>query len=876
MGYSPAINDLYTCELILASELSEDKTYDVVSDDSTEESIEHKLNYINPNIETLPLSVNKLQFRDGNKKTINSGFKNYNFLNNKGTSTIPIEYEFIVGYKIDITDIKPTLIQATTVCALYHKDASGNYNYRDFGIYEQDGEYLSDVMFYNSGTSEQEIFGLCKQIATQSTKTMLEQCQSITSPYISAAQEIRTPGKLNSGTPLQQMIPYIGKLTFCQPHVHGLSETYGVNIHEGPYSDQYGIPPKAGHWPTYGSDDDRETGYGIVPRMYLFNHPKYNLSLNTKNAILYNSEFISTLHYETFVGYAFGVNTSNDDETHWVGNLAMRRYTGFTGEQLATFNRKLLKTMETVYAYNPDYDSLAINVGNVQIQNKNIKFTSNLVNQKSNLNFSNSTSLNDYIYLGPIKFSDYLEGLNMYSENYLGVKIPITTIKDGKSVINDQLQFIPDFTYCGTEEGKYLVSSITYNTPTPYEIEDELSFKTPTTLFVKHSDGTQELLSGSINKRALYGFNSKLKKLVQLDVSNYTISSDGTLKLNSSDDASEKQTTSINFNKDTLTHAIESYYNFNYDFIGSDGVTTTVEVSTTINTNSSNMCVIACGENSIILAVQREGGELAKGFTFNYDASLNSKGTSMYTHYAQVGDARVYCIGRVLDYSEVALDTGSGHKLPLTIQSYESLHSLLYNGFGTFVTNSGENRSYTIESLEVAGDHRTYINGNVVHKNESVLVYDMSNFSVEVEMENLTEAKHIELYELTIDNMNIDIIRNAKLSEYQEAVIATSPTLNYSSNNMGSPYKVDNTFNDSRLRGTSITINDLTYEPNTEGHRLFMKNNLCKYDSAYRGKLYYRDWNNGNVHESWICADTEHLNCLFLYTGPCFTTDNLN
>jgi hypothetical protein len=87
------------------------------------------------------------------------------------------------------------------------------------------------------------------------------------------------------------------------------------------------------------------------------------------------------------------------------------------------------------------------------------------------------------------------------------------------------------------------------------------------------------------------------------------------------------------------------------------------------------------------------------------------------------------------------------------------------------------------------------------------------------------------------------------------------------------------------LRGSSILINDLIYEPNPDGHRLFMKNNLCVYNPLYRGKIYYRylqTIQNGSgesdntYHESWEYNKTKYLNNLFIFTGPCFTSDNLN
>jgi hypothetical protein len=52
-------------------------------------------------------------------------------------------------------------------------------------------------------------------------------------------------------------------------------------------------------------------------------------------------------------------------EWHTVSN--MRKYTGFTGEDIVTFNTKMLKTMSSVYAYNPDYDSLTVKAGNINL-----------------------------------------------------------------------------------------------------------------------------------------------------------------------------------------------------------------------------------------------------------------------------------------------------------------------------------------------------------------------------------------------------------------------------------------------------------------------------------------------------------------------------
>ena len=85
-----------------------------------------------------------------------------------------------------------------------------------------------------------------------------------------------------------------------------------------------------------------------------------------------------------------------------------------------------------------------------------------------------------------------------------------------------------------------LLTSLTYNTPAPEELEDELTFKSSNTLVVNHHDNTKVFLNGIPNKKALYGYSSKYNKLVQLDVTNYEILEGG--KLNVKDDITEIST----------------------------------------------------------------------------------------------------------------------------------------------------------------------------------------------------------------------------------------------------------------------------------------------------------------------------------------------
>ena len=198
---------------------------------------------------------------------------------------------------------------------------------------------------------------------------MVQQCGDL-NPIETEAQEIRIQGKLNTGEPLKQLVNSIGKLSFCQPHAHGLSEINGVNLHEGKNTSNYGIPSEAGGGTKLKGMNSKEDTWGIAPRNYLFNNPKYNLCLNTKNTINYNSEFLSTLDYKEISStiWLFNCDNNNEDERNlWYGPTTLREYTGFTGSEIATFNKKMVETMKYVYAYNPDYDSLTVNVGDVSL-----------------------------------------------------------------------------------------------------------------------------------------------------------------------------------------------------------------------------------------------------------------------------------------------------------------------------------------------------------------------------------------------------------------------------------------------------------------------------------------------------------------------------
>ena len=139
------------------------------------------------------------------------------------------------------------------------------------------------------------------------------------------------------------------------------------------------------------------------------------------------------------------------------------------------------------------------------------------------------------------------------------------------------------------------------------------------------------------------------------------------------------------------------------------------------------------------------------------------------------------------------------------------------------------------------------------------------------------------LFEIKLKKINFTITKTSKLENTPESFVQTTVTRDYWKKE-GNAYKIIETYKDSRLRGSSITINDLVYEASVDKHRLFIRNNPATYDQYLRGKIYYRYLqtikdgsgdSNKTQDASWEYNKTKYLNNLFIYTGPCYTVDNL-
>lgn len=859
LSYSPEINSYYKCNLQLVSDSDLHKTFDIKKDSEISNSSD-VLNYKNT-VGSLKLEFNKLGFYSDYhaSEKIDYNFKNYNFITNDYNVTIPIKYKFIVGYNVVISEIRKTEVPATTICALCHMQDDETYNYEDFGVYEQSDSsgthLLSKTMFYNGGTASEEEFGLCMQVETSGVN-MLEECH-ITVPIHTAASNISLPGKLNTGEPLKQILESVGKLTFCLPHAHGMSNDNGVNIYK--YDDgTLGIAPEQGGWGVEDKNDADDT-YGIRPHESFFKSPcYYNMSLITPN-VINTSIFLSMIDYDITSGKIRGYDYDYDTESAWSkDSYTMRKFTGFTGSQVADFNKKLMESMKNIYAYNPDYDSLTVNVGNVSAESNKIQFTSNLINTYSELDLGEQ-NFNDFIFIGSISFSDYLNLINTHSIDYLESKIKIENIdSEGNSQILPHIQLKPSFEFCGTPESPYLISSLTYNTDTPSELVSELSYASSNQTAVKHHDGSLTFINGIPNKKVLYGYDNK--KLIQLDVSNYEIDLSGKINIKAYSEPINRPGSQYISNSSLYS---DEGYTFNYDFTDDDGDKQSVELT----------CKIVFDRGFLENGVSSDSGTIAVASVghspIEMRVILTAKSTDKYIYRATCNTIEYNIAGRVVDYRYISTDDKIGIKLQ--DQSYDTLLDLAaFDERSVSIVNRDGTISETVNTafLDDKINYAILAGGNKIDSSVSK-TYPGST----LRLQSISNYKAVTtLYTISPSVVHFNITRQTNLAYSDSDIIhvKTTPTNQYAERNSEKKYIVK--YNKARFRGTSLTVNDLVYDPRLNGHRLCVKNGDYISDNSIRPKIYYRSYSD---KASWKYSSTKLKNSLYLFTGPCFTINNL-
>ena len=810
LSYSPELNKYFKCTLSLISNESKDSTFSIKSKVSNSEEA---LQYINKN-NKLQTDINKIAFDSSNQNITVSGkeFRALNFINPSPeleSDYIPINYEFVVGYKAHITNIRATEVPATTVCALFHSNGE-DYNYEDFGIYKKvaqddinDVKYLSNAAFYNEGSKNLSIFGICRQLKAEENGAISTHWQSIDSIETEAVK-ITTPLRFNTGESLKYLTPHIGKYAFCQPYVPTISDQYNANL--------------------YVNDSNPNSLIIRLDKTTINSaykeYPRYSLVLNTYSSVILSSEFISTIHYDI-----------NDDT---------RIYSWFTGLDIETFNRKLLKTMSSVYVYNPDYDSLKVNLGDVVVVDNEVQFVSNLISTDSYLELPDNKTLNDYIYFGTMQVSEYLRNLESHSMNFDPNSDPkfdpnsgIVSSIDGKPLA--QVTFEPSYLYCGTSDSNYLISTLNYNTPKPEEFENELTFKTMSGIVVKHANGSINLVSGKLNKNALYGFSTN-NCLVQLDVSNYTIEGNGSLTIGDEIYAGEQSVSVVMPNQSILGDYIRDI-----QFVDSDGTISLISGKLNFSNGS-------CYEDYLILE------DLNGSVNHNIITTPTLDFGNSKEYSAELVSVEVEkCTGAILHADDWGID-----KMCDVDQTLVTKFELATKKSGEIRVQIGKNSGF----ITTDGYIKTNIEEISTHVENPK--YTIENGNLKVWIDQPYENDYGIIYAIKIKNLTFKITKTIDISKRKDTVINGVKTKKYS-DIIDDEYTVSKY--DVQLRGTSLTLNDLYYDPSNSNHRLFVREGLVSNITTGTNKLYFRK-DTGKF-------DGADINCILLQTGPCFTIDNL-
>lgn len=874
-SYDPNINNQFKCTLELSNDAG-DGQLDIKSNSS---------NYTNPS-DILGYDINQtnqniIQFNSNTAPTINvDNLSQYGFMNIKGNSYIDIIYNFIVAHHISISDIRETKVPATTVCALCHKKDDGTYNYEDFGIYEKtdnDGKsyYFSNTVFYNAGTNKDVEFGLCKQLSQAGT--ILEQCQS----YINSNYEsyrITKPRLFNTKNPLQNLVGSIGKLAFLEPYVGGLSEETGVNVCYASVTGNSHHISAGSLWitPDLGGGSDANGTWGFAPSRKLYQHPSYIACLNTKDMLNYVSEFIVTMQNNTAEipaeGTPFIIGRSESDpyDDNVVGvsgynkPIQAREFIGLTGPELASFNKTLLTTMKDIYAYNPDYDSLLVRQGNVNIKNTQSQFTSNLLSKYASL--GDIDSINDYIQFSYIKVSDYLNYMNKYSDNIIQVK---ENNENEPNTWLPQINFKPDLTYCGGEGTSALLTTLTYNIPEPINLYNELSFSQDTdSIIVRKEDGSISRVKGNLNKNALYGYNDN-NSLVQLDVANYNIEQNGHLVL--------LKTPII-----THTQKYNAVWQEEVTVVPSDlNTTSSISIESKFRKYSADVTSanqFKTDNNKLIAYISITDVNGEKQLYDNPVFDFNIRGEYGATIEKQNIQLKIWSY--FIDNTQMASTNAS--KYIFNQQDFSDVWTLFTTGSGS-LKRGNSYEQVSINSLTTLFSHYVYVDdetigvGGYSYPSQYTLSSNkLIKINPDLRTDNLTGINWVVLVEIS------DIeIKSTHLLDYdnsEKSIINFYKSKEYSSF-VNNKYEVYNNYKNSVFIGTSITINDLLYEPNQNGHRLYVNPKYVKYSyDEPRAKLYFRTLTpdaGSNRSTTWL-GDTDYHNSIHINTGPCFTPEFWN
>lgn len=888
----PDINDKFQCTLFLKNDSGE-ALYDIKSDNSELISSKDIIGY-DPSTQTD--IKNNISFESGESELLIKGITKYTFLSNPDNkNNIPINYNFIVGHEVNITNIKDSKVPSTTVCALCHKREDGTYNYEDFGIYEvsigSEQYYFSNTIIYNAGDSTKETLGLYKQQGMEGN--LGDQCYSVQESSQDAVTRTRA-GALGSGKNLKSLVNSIGNLTFCLPHAHGaLKSEYGwpniydtVHVVNADQENPKGVLNLGRPIDPEFTFKHKDIMKGIRPAFYYYKIPRYNSCLLTQTCIDQCNELISTMEINILEegrtandqgsGDKMDRYDSNDFET-----IVSSEFIGFTGNQLQEYNKKLIQTMKSVYAYNPDYDYITISQGDITIKDTKCKFTSNLFSKDANLFIKGTndpiTSLNDYICFGQVPISYYLTEMDKFSD---------IVVKENDQWVK-QIDFIPDLTYCGGNGYTAMLTTLTYNIPKPTQLYRELTYDNSNQIMIKKEDGTTKMLDGIPNKYALYGYIEDKNSLVQLDVSNYNIDNDGFLSFT---------------NKRTLTQTWDLSKVINID----DGLLLDQNFSDSYKwevsckpINKVNDLTMKEGKGGVILWCEsseympaQAGLQVNKiNPDFRKNAKCNWK-------------LKIHAMGINTEY--MSKEKSEGILFNFAEQSYDDLYNFVTGSDNTVLIDTDGNAINVPKGVIYYQTNKEKVVGFGVkigiNSNELTIgALDCILQHPETDPFTSTPQKHSIYSDATsnpviflIEYVSIEVQYTNNVNYNPNTLVSNYPVVDYGyydKNNIEDTnieyekYQIKACYKNTLIAQTSITLNDLQYIPNPTGHRLYIKPNLVRYDTSLNNKVYYRYLDMSTVDGNYIFGTekdgdcvyetTKDKNCLCLFTGPCFTPNTL-
>ena len=881
LKYDVALNDYYEGSFRLISNSDLSKTYSIESSKFPNLSERSLLNYP----DEVTFSDNYVTLNNCNNKLENRGY-----LNIPGNDPMEIDYEFIVGYNIDVSDINLKTIETPVICALLHMN-NGRMNYRDFNLKVGADGLIYPTMLYTGGCHnalELGFIDLSQLPATIDGKkvgtTMWDQLSNKQIIYNStvASGQNYSAGALYNNEPIKSLYNKLGMYTFFQPHAHAAKSDYktSVNIHMlDPDEECFYINvsnDKSGAWTLAshgsGEDPDFDTSFGRTPTWHLKNNPRYNMSVYTIEQYNNNYGIISTNHYNTIGANPWGSECGDTNEpfygTNFLRRTEARQFHGMTAEALSEFYQKFAKTMSQVYAYNPDYASITTYQGNSSISDKEIYAVSNVINENSKFNLPNTSDksdcINDYIYINNLSITNYLEYLDTHS---------------GNSVYSNMgaLQFCPSFTYCGTsKDNPLLLTSLTYRFVPDQSVLLEVEPNIGGDYAVKHSDGSVDWINGSIRQDTLYGYSKKYHKLIPLQVGNYSINQeDGSMSVDTIRfDTSTKVIADIT----TPTQAKKFY----------EGSLTYAEWLFTIK--GDNIAILGHYDNYLLVT--------------NIDSTKDAViDLSMCREDdpSVVSDIDYFTAKYYLAHLQGDVGIGDSYIYNLSEYNFKTLFKIATVPDGSRI-NLQDKQGVLTPSVPIS-KLRTGASG----KKEYNIIGNYWGTNTEPQPLRIVKGAH-RLMAVQINQVNFIKDSSMSVKYVSGDVMSTRSSYQYYTKSNDTTYRVNYTY--AVLPHTSITLEDLCYEPLNPTHRLFFKHDLFWYPNGLDGcdgRVFYRslpddisqlqnmysgvvnfvnlglseaeaqqyiypygNWKstNGGANE-W-----QHNNMLFIYSGPCFMPES--